>query len=201
MSPFSTKQNYTLISYPTYPRPPGCLTTWDRETLEFLSQVGAAAYFQAAEKGRHRQKLDALHRAGLCYKYQLQGERNINVATSHPYHDLKDILKSLAFTQLVKELKKLTPLEIQPGESPIHAVIYMNNQSFPVMTIRSGDSLTLLPFITRNLSRLILISEEYYPEFSKINIPARIALDEILLSGDFYFLTPDGTPEPFGSSK
>lgn len=193
MSQFSALQNYKLKAYPTNLRPPGNLTAWDKETLSFLSQVGAAAYFQIAPKGRHRQKLDALHRAGLCFKYQLQGEKKINVSASRYYDNVKDILKSLIFTQLIKQFQ--IPLEVTPGEGIIHAVIYINTNPYPVIVLRHGEPISLLPFMARNYERLIIISEKYYPEFDKITVPIRVALDENLLSDDFCFILPGGRTE------
>lgn len=195
MSQFSILQDYKLKAYPTNIRPPGHLTAWDKKTLAFLSQVGAAAYFQIAPIGRDRQKLDALHRAGLCFKYQLQGEKKINVSAAKHHNSVKDILKSLIVTQLVKQFN--IPLEVRPGEGIIHSVIYINTNAYPVIVLRHGDPVSLLPFMACNYERLIIISEQYHPEFDKITIPVRIALDENLLSDDFYFTLPGGKREYF----
>lgn len=193
MSPFSTRQNYTLKTFFNDVRTPNNITTWERETLSFLSQVGAAAYFQLASNNKQRDKLEALGRAGLCQRYLLQGEKNIKIASSKLYKDQADLLKALAFTQLVKQLS--VPMEITPGEGIIHAVIHINDRSFPVAVLRHNDPVSLLPFMVRNYNRLIIISEDYHPEFDKITIPVRIALDEALLSNDFHFLLPGGRRE------
>jgi hypothetical protein len=193
MSPFSIRQNYRLKIFYTDIRTPNNITAWERETLSFLSQVGAAAYFQLASNNKQRKKLEAMGRAGLCHRYILQGERKLKAASSRFYKDKNDLLRALAFTQFVKQLS--VPMEITPGEGIIHAVIHMNSQSFPVAVLRYNDPVSVLPSIVRNYNRLIIISEDYYPEFDKITIPVRIALDEILLSNDFYFLCPGGKKE------
>lgn len=193
MSPFSTRQNYTLKSFLVDIRPPNNITVWEQETLSFLSQVGAAAYFQLAENNKQRKKLEAMGRAGLCHRYLLQGESRIKIAARRIYKDQTDLLRALAFTQLVKQFA--VPMEITPGQGIIYAVIHMNNQDFPVAVIRHGDKVSFLPLIARNYSRMIIISEEYYPEFDRIKIPVRIALDEVLLTDDFYFLCPGGRKE------
>jgi hypothetical protein len=193
MSPFSTRQNYTLKTFFNDVRTPNNITTWERETLSFLSQVGAAAYFQLASNNKQRDKLEALGRAGLCQRYLLQGEKNIKIASSKLYKEPSSLLRTLVFTQLVKQLS--VPMEVTPGEGIIHSVIHINDQSFPVAVLRHNDSVSLLPFMVRNYNRLIIISEDYHPEFDKITIPVRIALDEALLSNDFHFLLPGGRRE------
>jgi len=104
MSPFSTRQNYTLKTFINDVRTPNNITTWERETLGFLSQVGAAAYFQLASNSKQRNKLEALGRAGLCQRYLLQGEKNLKVASSKLYKEPSSLLRTLVFTQLVKQL-------------------------------------------------------------------------------------------------
>jgi len=192
ISPFSTLKPYGLIAYPCYPRPPGNLSSWEIETLSFLQDVGAAAYFQITSGSKQRKKLDSLNRAGLVYKYQLQGERSINVSASRPYSDLKNLLKTLAFTQLVVKLKELFLVQIFPGSNFIHAYIAFNNKTFPVIVIRHGDNISMLPFLTHSLDRLIIVSETIEPEFNKISIPARIVLDADLMNSSLIFYLPDG---------
>lgn len=195
ISPFSTRRKYKLNSYPCYPRPPGNLTTWETEILSLLDDVGAGAYFQIAPKGKQRRKLDSLSRAGLIYKYQLQGERSINISASHPYQELKTLLKSLAFTQLVIKLKEVTPVQVFPGSNFIHSHLLFNNKTFPVMIIRHGDNISMLPFLTKQLDKLIIVSETLYPEFNKITIPTRILLDNDLINSNILFYLPDGRIE------
>ncbi len=195
LSPFSVRQNYKLVSYPCTPRPPGNITSWEEDILNFLSSVGAAAYFQIAPGSKQRKKLDSLYRSGLIYKYQLQGERNINIASSKPYGDLKELLKSLAFTQLVLTLKTTFPeLQIIPGSNHIYANIILNQNSYPVIILRQDDNISALPFLINSLDRVIIVSESFYPEFNLIKIPARIAIDtDLLLNPKFYL--PDGREE------
>lgn len=195
ISPFSTRRKYKLIPYPCYPRPPGNLTAWETEILSLLDDVGAGAYFQIAPKGKQRRKLDSLSRAGLIYKYQLQGERSINISASRPYQDLKTLLKALAFTQLVIKLKEVTPVQVFPGSNFIHSHLLFNNKTFPVMIIRHGDNISMLPFLTKQLDKLIIVSETLYPEFNKITIPTRILLDNDLINSNILFYLPDGRIE------
>lgn len=194
MSPFSTSQNYTLVPHPVRMNTPGILTDWDREVLETIKQVGAAAYFQVAPKSRQRQKLDALHRAGLCYHYTLEGSKKIKIACSKPY-ELDELLRTLAVTQLYVELQKIVPLEITPGNGIIHSVIYFNNQTFPIVVVRESDNIPFLTFAINNLEKTIIISEEYYPEFKNIKIPTRITTDDDLIQGNLEFKLPNGTIE------
>ena len=195
ISPFSTLKKYQLISYPYYPRPPGNLTNWEAETLSLLDDIGAGAYFQIAPKGKQRRKLDSLNRAGLVYKYQLKGERSINVSASRPYQDLKTLLKALAFTQLVIKLKEMFPVQVLPGSNFIHAHIAFNNKSFPVIIIRHSDNTSMLPFLANSLDRLIIVSETLHPIFNKITIPTRILLDNDLIKSNISFYLPDGRIE------
>jgi len=195
ISPFSTLQKYELISYPYYPRPPGNLTSWEEETLSLLEDVGAGAYFQIAPKSKQRRKLDSLYRAGLIYKYQLKGERSINISASKPYDNLKTLLKTLAFTQLVIKLKDFFPVQVFPGSNLIHAYITFNTKTFPVIVVRHGDNISMLPFLTNSLDRLIIVSETLYPEFNNISVPVRIVLDSDLVNSSLVFYLPDGRAE------
>lgn len=195
ISPFSTLQKYELVSYPYYPRPPGNLTSWEEETLSFLEDVGAGAYFQIAPKSKQRKKLDSLNRAGLVYKYQLKGERSINVSASRPYKDLKTLLKALAFTQLVIKLKEFYPVQVFPGSNFIHAHVQFNNNTFPVIVLRSGDDISMLPFLVKPLDKLIILSEKLHPMFERITIPTRILLDNDLINSNILFYLPDGRVE------
>ncbi|HBK69349.1 MAG TPA: hypothetical protein DDZ91_11960 [Firmicutes bacterium] len=193
-SPFSTLKQYDLIAYPCYPRPPGNLSLWEMETLSFLEDVGAATYFQITSGSKQKRKLDSLNRAGLMYKYQLKGERSINIAASRPYSDLKTLLKTLVFTQLVIKLKESFPVQIIPGSNFIHAYLAFNAKTFPVIIIRYGDNVSMLPLLVRSLERLIIISEKLEPEFNKISVPARIVLDKDLMDSLIFYL-PDGSKE------
>lgn len=195
ISPFSTLQKYELISYPYYPRPPGNLTSWEEETLSLLEDVGAGAYFQIAPKSKQRRKLDSLYRAGLIYKYQLKGERSINISASKPYDNLKTLLKTLAFTQLAIKLKEIYPVQVFPGSNFIHAHIQFNNNTFPVIVLRSGDDISMLPFLIKPLDKLIIVSEKLHPDFNKITIPTRILLDNDLINSNILFYLPDGRVE------
>lgn len=190
MSPFSSEQKYTLQTYPYTARVPGNLTPWEQETLYFLKQVGAAAYFQITYKSKQKHKLDALNRAGLLRKYQLQGKSPINVAATRKY-EIPELLKTLIFTQLVLRLKENFPdLTISPGDNLVHSVLTFNERNFPVIVLRQSDNLYFFP----KEERMIIISETFHPSFSKINTPVRIALDEELLSEDsLIFHLPDGS--------
>ena len=194
-SPFSTLRRYELISYPYYLRPPGNLSPWETETLSLLENVGAGAYFQIAPKSKQRKKLDSLNRAGLVYKYQLKGERSINISASKPYDNLKTLLKALAFTQLVIKLKDFFPVQVFSGSNFIHAYIVLGDKTFPVIVLRSGDDISLLPFLVKPLDRLIIVSEKLHPIFEKITIPTRILLDNDLINSNILFYLPDGRVE------
>ncbi|MDD2586789.1 MAG: hypothetical protein PHT79_09785 [Syntrophomonadaceae bacterium] len=196
-SPFSPLCNYTLHSYPCYPRPPGNLTAWEHDILDFLSHTGAAAYFQITTGSKQKHKLNTLNRAGLIYKYKLIGEYKLNIAASRPYNDIREILKSLVFAQLVIKLKNLDPnLQIFPGTFPVHAEIIFNSKTFPIIVTRAGDNLSILPSMVSNLDRVIIISETFDLTFNKIHIPARIALDKDLInSPSMFFHLPDGRNE------
>lgn len=191
ISPFSPLQNYRLKAYPFTPNPPGRLNDWEKQTLNFLAETKAAAYFQLSNHAGRKRNLTAMSRAGLVHKYQLQGQRNINVVTSTGFDDLDKLLRTLAFTQLVLKLK---PREILPGSNQIHAHIVLNN-AFPVLVLRHGDDPGMVPFITNRLDRVIIISETLYPEFNKIKTPCRICLDRDLLQDEVTFYLPNGRRE------
>lgn len=193
ISPFSILQPYEFKAYPYYPQTPGNLTSWESETLNFLNSVGAAAYFQIATE-KQKRKLDTLNRVGLIRKYQLTGEQSMNIAAARPYKDISTLLKSLAFTQLILSLREYFEVKIYPGENHIHAYIDFNNKTFPVIIVRHGENISLLPLLTNKLERVIILAETYHPEFNKLTIPARIGLDNELLKS-LVFRLPDGTIE------
>ena len=195
ISPFSTLKKYELITYPYYPHPPGNLSPWEEETLSLLEDIGAATYFQIAPKSKQRKKLDSLYRTGLVYKYQLKGERSINISASRPYDNLKTLLKALAFAQLVIKLKDFYPVQVFPGSNLIHAYIVFNNNSFPVIVLRSGDDISMLPFLIKPLDKLIILSEKLHPDFNKIAIPTRILLDNDLINSNILFYLQEGRIE------
>jgi hypothetical protein len=191
VSPFSTLQKYTLIAYPYTSRLPGNLTPWEVEQLEFLNQVGAASYFQLMSRSKHKKKLNTLSRAGLIRKYKLEGQTPMLVAASQPYSNVVTLLKALVFTQLVLTMRQKFEIEIQPGDMLLHAVLKINGNHFPVIVFRESDAIPPLP----DLDRLIIISETFRPEFKKIKSPARIALDQEILSPLLTFYLPDGSKE------
>jgi hypothetical protein len=193
ISPFSPLQNYKLKAYPFTPNPPGHLNDWEKHVLEFLSATKAATYFQLCDHTRQKKKLNAMSRAGLVHKYQLQGQRNINIVSSVGFDNLDKLLRTLVFTQLVLKLK---PRDILPGSNHIHAHIVLNNV-FPVIVLRHGDDPGLVPFITNRLDRVIIISEVFYSEFNKIKTPCRICLDQHLMQSGLSFYLPDKRTEIF----
>lgn len=195
ISPFSTLQNYKLKAYPFNPNPPGHLNDWEKHVLEFLSATKAATYFQLCDHTRQKKKLNAMSRAGLVHKYQLQGQRNINVVSSVGFDNLDRLLRTLVFTQLALKLK---PKDILPGSNHIHAHIVLNN-IFPVLVLRHGDDPGMVPFITNRLERVIILSETFYPEFNKIKTPCRICLDQDLLQDELTFYYPDGRRDAIAS--
>jgi hypothetical protein len=67
----------------------------------------------------------------------------------------------------------------------------INGNHFPVIVFRESDAIPPLP----DLDRLIIISETFRPEFKKIKSPARIALDQEILSPLLTFYLPDGSKE------
>lgn len=188
---FSTLNPYKLKAFPYRQQTPGNITSWETDILELLKDVGAAAYYQIATERQYK-KLDTLNRVGLLRKYQLINGEQINIIASHPYEDTTTILKSLVFTQLIINLRQNNQIKIYPGDAFVHSFIDLNDKIFPVIITRHGENYSLLPLLTKEFKRLIILAEDYHPEFNNIIVPTRIGIDSELLNG-LIFRMPDGT--------
>lgn len=189
LSPFSSMQSYELISYPYYSRPICSITPWERNTINFLDEVGAAAYFQITYKDKQKKKLNALNRAGIIRKYELKANRPMLIA-ARKEHTLPELLKSLIFAQFIIKFREHFGVVIYPGDGTIHAVISTQSKDFPVLILR-GTEPTILP----PLDNLIIISETFRPEFQDISKPTRIFLDNDLFADTLVTYSPDGQKE------
>lgn len=186
MSPFSMFNNYSLYAYPCRPRPPCNISQWEQGVLDFIASSGAAAYFQICFGSKQKRKLNGLSRAGLAYRYRLDGQRSINVLASKPYDDVDSLLRSLVFSQFLLKIKQWRPLALE-GDGPVHAYVSISGSQYPVIVFRATDNPIILPLLAGRFKRLFVLAEKYDPEFNKIKTPVKIILDDDLLSDDPLF--------------
>lgn len=189
LSPFSSMQNYELISYPYYPKPICSITPWEEGIINFLDEVGAAAYFQITYKDKQKKKLNALNRAGIIRRYELKADRPMLIAARRE-HTLSELLKSLIFAQFIIKFRERFETTIYPGDDLIHSVISTHKKNFPVLILRGTESTAVPP-----LENLVIISETFRPEFKDITKPARIFLDNDLFTETLTTYLPDGQKE------
>lgn len=207
-SPFSLSCNYTVTPAPFVPRPPGVLTEREEIAIDLIQTCGAAAVFQLEYlwgANRTRKKLKTLARCGLLARTVLQGDYRISVYTPDVFPGLDEALRSMAFLQLYLRFRELGNVRATREEYPLFGKILVGAAEYPVAVIRSNDDKVSIPLLFKDLPRLIIISEQYDPVFSKIEVPCRIVLDTDLLdkpgSIQDLFILPNGEPEGVSGTR
>ncbi|MDN5375463.1 MAG: hypothetical protein PWQ39_503 [Thermacetogenium sp.] len=199
-SPFSLTCGYQVTSYPFIPRTPGNLSERDKVIIDMTNTFGATAFFQLQQlwPNRHRNKTrntaKSLARCGLLALHRLESpEYRMNVCTPGYFPGLDKVLRSLAFFQLYLRLREFNSnLSACLATHPLTGVVFMNDKEFPVVVVREGDQLPLLPYQLQDFERLVIVAESFDPAFGRIPCECRIALDEDLLNfskpaGEIFF--------------
>jgi len=202
MSPFSLSCKYTVNLCNTVKHNNIELSTQEQTALEIIESVGAVTSFQleglAWTKNTTRHKLNKLSNYGIINKYNLKGEYTLNVYTLNKLSNLDNILRTLAVAQLYTKILKLQqPCLVLKADKPLNTYIKFKEITFPVMVIRNNDNIKTLPIIIKslNIDKLIIISEEFYPDYKFIDTQVRITTDRDLLEKpltDAFYL-PNGS--------
>jgi len=204
LSPFSVLCGYKIDICNTLKRNDNLiLSNQEQAVVKIIKSLDAVASFQLEDlmwtKNTARRKLRRLSNYNIIGRYKLIGDYTLNVYTMNKLSDVDKVLRTLALNQLYIKMLKLAPCSMLKSEKPLDAYIKFKEITFSVMVVRGNDNTKTLPFIvsTRlltDINRLIIISEEFYPEYKTLDGRVRITTDRDLIERPLFdaFYLPDG---------
>lgn len=198
LSPFSLLNYYKASTINDHIIEPRFPTPREIMLLNILRSCGTAASFQLENlwpNKEGRRKLKKLARQRIIARYKLNGKHKLNVYSLNPYLDLETALRQMAFAQLYIKMRLVMPCSATLGPEPFTGLINLYGKPYPVLVIRKGDAVSMLPSKLPNVPRLIVVAEE----LTKLNLDMdyRITTDRDLMDKPLYlaFRLPDGSQE------
>ena len=197
LSPFSLLNYYKVGTINDRIVEPYSPTPREIILLNILKSCSTVAGFQLetlwpSKEGRRR--LKKLARQGIIARYKLNGKHKLNVYSLSPNLDIETALRQMAFAQLYIKMRLVMPCSATLGPEPFTGLINLYGKPYPVLVIRKGDAVSMLPSKLPNVPRLIVIAED----FTKLNLDNyRITTDRDLLDKPLHaaFRLPSGEPE------
>lgn len=175
MSPFSHLCGYSVTQFARAQRGQMNLSPRDQTLICRIRLAGAAAFFQICERKRDRNKLKTLGRVGVLNLYRLEGQYRMNVASWEPL-SLDQLLRSLVLAQFL-----LLSGAVFNGQQVI-----FNGRAHELIIVRHGDAVPVERLERANCC--LILAEEYAGWFDHIPSPAKILLDEDLISNHLNYI-------------
>ncbi|MCS5696976.1 hypothetical protein NZJ93_12890 [Desulfofundulus thermocisternus] len=199
ISPYSSRHKYRLTPKLTHTfEGEAWLNPREIIVLNIIKQCRTVSSMQIGRfwtSNKSRQALKRLARWGIIWEHVLEAERKLNIYTPPGYiPDPDRAIREMALAELYLKIREIAPCYIKPAQPPLTGIILYRAVEFNVLVCRAGDNNALLPFLLKEIPRLIIIAENIDPVFK--NLPCRITTDFALqtLPLEDAFFKPDGTP-------